>query len=187
MARKKFAWCSSFERESRNWRQSTAEASWWKQKRENPVEWRYSRHASSFGEWKGIVRMKCVKPVNYSLACMSWDENCFRVSQFAIHLYERCFSATPNTFQSRLLLFSTFPSRGSAPGLLMEIKEFTVKQIFKWQNTWAENLSTILFAHRVGAKWSLSLCFSIYIRLSFCFRWVQRKCVLHQFIERAFF
>lgn len=36
-------------------------------RRAEKVEWRYSRHASSLPNEKGIIPMKCVKPVNYSL------------------------------------------------------------------------------------------------------------------------
>lgn len=63
--------------------------------------WRMKRHP----------RLECVKPVNYSLACMSWAENCFRVSQFAIHLYERCFSAT-QTLSVSPFSFFPFSSKG---------------------------------------------------------------------------
>lgn len=48
--------------------------SWWKllesqrqaDGRGEKMEWRYSRHASSLPNEKGIIPMKCVKPVNYS-------------------------------------------------------------------------------------------------------------------------
>lgn len=119
-----------------------------KQKRENSVGWRYSRHASSFWEWKSF---KYSVPVNYSLACMSWDENCCRVSQFAIHLYERFFSAIQTNFCLAFSFFP-FPLRGNASGLLMETETFLQSNKFSNSKTLELKISWQLYLFIVSKQ-----------------------------------
>lgn len=158
------------------------ETSWWKiESRKKFVEgglWNEDIHitllvwrtkAASFG-WS-------VSGLWIIFVCMSWDWRAVcDVSQFAIHLYERCFSATRAIFSVGLAVVFHEDRRRATTEQKIGIYCGT---ILKWQTTlrhssWKSLDNFYLFIVSSEAF----LCFSIYICMSLCLPSKARK-ILH--------